>query len=154
MSGASEHPLDAELRDYLSHSDLRLMAEGKHAEFLQRAQRLRVRRSHYLTGLSVVPWAVLLVWVLRLYSRVPSAPLAVVVLAVLLATMFAVKLWLCPGAGEPSRRRSLAWNVTSPSGPRTERRAADAGLHNQPSQPTGRGAASSPPRALRAAARR
>ena len=94
MSGASEHPLDAELRDYLSHSDLRLMAEGKHAEFLQRA-RLRVRRSHYLTGLSVVPWAVLIVGVLSLYSRVPSALLAViVVLAVLLATMFAVKLWL------------------------------------------------------------
>ena len=107
MSGASEHPLDAELRDYLSHSDLRLMAEGKHAEFLQRA-RLRVRRSHYCTGLSVGVWVVMIVWVLSLYSRGPSELWAVIVVwALLAATMFAVKLWLWS-----RRRRALASALT------------------------------------------
>ena len=91
MSGASEHPLDAELRDYLSHSDLRLMAEGKHAEFLQRA-RLRVRRSLYFHGVRSGLLAVLIFYVLsQLAPRWPSA--LIVVWAVLVAPILAVSLW-------------------------------------------------------------
>ena len=106
MSSASERPLDTELRASgvnLSYSDLRLIAEGKHAEFMQRA-RLRVRRSHYRTGMYLGFQAVLIVWVLSLYSRGPSALSTVIVVwAVLAATMFAVVLWAWP-----IRRRALA----------------------------------------------
>jgi hypothetical protein len=127
MSARLEHPLDAELRDYLSHSDLRLMAEGKNTP--SSAARTTSRPTKSLPHRPVGgAWAVLIVMGAPLYSRVPSAPLAVVVLAVLLATnvrrqaVVVVQALASLASALTRLERDVA------SGPRTERRAADAGL--------------------------
>ena len=87
----------------LSYSDLRLIAEGKHAEVLQRAWR-RVQRGHYFHNLMLWLQAVLIFYYLSQFSPWPPAIKALFVFwAVGVATMFAADLWTWP-----IRRRAFA----------------------------------------------
>jgi hypothetical protein len=107
MSSATECRLDTELRVSgvsLSYSDLRLIADGKHAEVLPRAWR-RVQRRRYVHNLMLGLQAVLILyyWLSQHSPWPPAIKALFVVWAVGVATLFAADLW-----SWPIRRRAFA----------------------------------------------
>ena len=116
------HPLyeTVKLVGEYSYADSRLIAEGKHAEFLQRARR-RVQREYYFHGLMQGSQGVLIFYWLSQFSRWHSV--AHIVWACLAATMLALDLWVWP-----RRRRALESALA-----RLERDVAERSQHGEAS---------------------